>query len=96
MPRVRFLNDEIEFQCPAGTSLPRAANDAMASLPFGCRAGTCGTCAIKVVEGAEGLPARGFVEEDTLAVTGKDGHNCRLACQLILGDRDVSIRWDED
>lgn len=95
MPRVRFLNDEIDFVCPAGTSLPRAANDAMAGLPFGCRAGTCGTCAIEVVEGAEGLPPAGFVEQDTLAVTGHEGPGKRLACQIILGEADVTLRWDE-
>jgi ferredoxin len=95
MPRVRFLNDEIVFSCPAGTSLPRAAADAMAGLPFGCRAGTCGTCSIEVVAGAEGLPPAGFVEEDTLAVTGNEGEGKRLACQIILGDSDVAVRWED-
>ncbi len=94
MPRIRFLNDEIEFDCAPGTSLPRAAVDAMAGLPFGCRAGTCGTCVIRVVEGAAGLPPAGFVELDTLAVTGHLEEDERLACQIILGDTDLALRWD--
>jgi ferredoxin len=93
MPRVRFLNDDVTIEVPEGTTLSLAALQAEASLPFGCRAGTCGTCALTVVEGGAGLPAPGFVEEDTLAVCGQDGPGRRLGCQIILRATDVAVEW---
>jgi ferredoxin len=93
MPRVHFLNDGLHADVPAGTTLSLAAMQVEASLPFGCRAGTCGTCALTVVEGSLGLDPIGFVEEDTLAVCGADGPGRRLGCQIVLRETDVSVCW---
>jgi len=94
MPTIRFLNDDIEHHVEVGASLQSAANDADAGLPFGCRAGTCGTCAIRVVKGGESLEDRGFVEDDTLGVVGVDDPSARLACQVFVGDGDLEIEYD--
>jgi ferredoxin len=93
MPRVRFHNDELEHQARAGSSLAQAAFEAGASLPFGCRAGTCGTCVCRVVSGESYAEDRGYVEEDTLRVLGAFGPARRLACQVILRDEDLEITW---
>lgn len=94
MPTIRFLNDEIEHHVEAGSSLQAAAHESDAGLPFGCRAGTCGTCVIRVVKGGDSLDERGFVEEDTLAVIGVDHPDARLACQVIVGEGDLEIEYD--
>ena len=94
MPTIRFLNDEIEIEVEEGASLQSAANDADSGLPFGCRAGTCGTCVIRIMQGGETLEERGFVEDDTLGVIGVDDPNARLACQTFIGDGDIDVEYD--
>jgi len=94
MPTIRFLNDDIEHEVEVGASLQSAANDADSGLPFGCRAGTCGTCVVHVVKGGESLEERGFVEQDTLGVIGEEDAEARLACQLFVGDGDLEIEYD--
>jgi ferredoxin len=93
MPRVHFLNDDIEIEVPAGTTLSLAAQEAGSTLGFGCRAGTCGTCALSVESGEEGIEAKGYVEQDTLIVVGEDGPGRRLGCQIILRETDLSVSW---
>jgi ferredoxin len=93
MPIIRFVNDDFEVEVPSGTTLSLAASEAGASLGFGCRAGTCGTCAVTVEEGEDGIEAKGYVERDTLQVVGEDGDGRRLGCQIIIRDQDLSISW---
>lgn len=93
MPRVHFLNDDLSIEVPPGTTLSKAALEADASLPFGCRSGTCGTCALTVLEGGDGVESPGFVEVDTLAVCGQEGPGRRLGCQIIVRETDVSVEW---
>ncbi len=94
MPTIRFLNDDIELDVEVGASLQSAANDADSGLPFGCRAGTCGTCVIRVVKGGESLEDRGFVEDDTLGAEGVDDPDARLACQVFVGEKDIELEYD--
>ena len=93
MPRIRFLNDDLEIEVPPGTTLSLAAQQAQASLGFGCRAGTCGTCALSIESGGGGLDPKGYVEQDTLEVVGEDGPGRRLGCQIILRNQDLEVRW---
>ena len=53
------------------------------ALAYGCRAGSCGVCRIKVVEGGSCFEERGFVEDDTWARC-EDDLTIRLACQATL------------
>ena len=93
MPRVNFLTDDLSIEMDEGQSLSLAAQEVDSTLPFGCRAGTCGSCALTVLEGGEHLDAPGFVEADTLAVCGEDGAGRRLGCQILLRAGDVSVEW---
>ena len=96
MARVTFANDGCTVAVTPGTTLSRAALDAEATIPFGCRAGTCGACVLRVVRGLEHLDAMGFVEQDTLNVIGVDDPCARLGCQIILRNGDVIVRWEDD
>jgi ferredoxin len=94
MPTIRFLNDEIEIEVEEGASLQSAAHEADSGLPFGCRAGTCGTCVIRVVVGSDTLEEPSFVEADTLGVIGVDDPRARLACQTFVGEEDIEVEYD--
>jgi ferredoxin len=96
MALVTFVNDDRTVAVAPGTTLSRAALDAEATIPFGCRAGTCGTCVLRVERGLESLDAMGFVEQDTLTVIGADDPCARLGCQIILRGGDVAVRWEDD
>lgn len=61
-------------------------------LPHGCLAGSCGSCRIEVLEGAENLSKPGPVESDTIAQLKQDSSVLnkiviRLSCRAkVLGD----------
>ncbi len=73
------------------------------SLPHGCLAGSCGSCRIEIVEGAENLSALSVVEQDTVDAIKKNYHdtnrselvvnkNIRLSCRAkVLGDIKIAV-----
>jgi ferredoxin len=68
-------------------SLLELFQDARVSSPFGCRVGTCGTCVVRVLEGAELLEDAQQMEEDTLArISEATGSTLRLACRASVKD----------
>jgi ferredoxin len=72
-------------------------------LPHGCLAGSCGSCRIEILQGAQNLSVAGAVESDTvLAIiknyndTGRgdlvSNKNVRLSCRAkVLGDIKIKI-----
>lgn len=57
-------------------------------VPFGCRAGQCGTCIITVEEGMENLEPKNYQEESMGLL-----ENQRLACQARIRTGVVVISW---
>ena len=53
-----------------------------APVAFGCRAGSCGTCAIVVLRGLEHLSPRGENEDIVIEDLPIAGPEVRLACQV--------------
>jgi len=88
MLRFRYLDfdgqtkSEAEINSPVDgeKAILDLLDDTKMKLPYGCRSGGCGVCRVKVIEGAEKLLERGFVEEDTWARC-HDTNDVRLACQ---------------
>jgi ferredoxin len=59
-------------------------------LPHGCLAGSCGSCRIEIIEGAENLAPPGAVEMDTIESLKKnypENKVIRLSCRAkVLGN----------
>ena len=91
MPVVTFVRDHITVEVKKGTQVPHIVDDCGASLPFGCRMGSCGTCRCIIEEGIENLNPRTQAEEDLFETLTSVGEKERLGCQLIVYG-DVKIR----
>jgi 2Fe-2S ferredoxin len=87
MPTLLFegnlFGPDCRVEVPEGGRLVDVCDRVQAPVPFSCRAATCGTCRIEVVEGAELLEPREGPEAELLALLG-DPPSYRLACQAKL------------
>lgn len=87
MPKVTFLHDKITIEVPIGTKITHAVEMAKATLPFGCRQGSCGTCRCLVIEGIENTNPLTSAEQDLFETLTSVHPNERLGCQLVvMGD----------
>jgi ferredoxin len=91
MAKVTFLHDNKTIDVPIGTTVQQAVVLANASLPFGCRMGSCGTCRCIVMDGIENVNEPTTAELDLFETLTSVGRNERLGCQLIING-DVTIR----
>lgn len=74
-----------ESEVEPGAILLEILEGARIKYPYGCRAGACGVCRIRIIEGLQDLEPRGLVEEDTWARCA-DQPDVRLACQARVRD----------
>jgi ferredoxin len=84
MPKIFFITDKIELDVAKGTSLQDAVKQSGATLPFGCRLGSCGTCRVLVEEGMENLNPMTSEENDLFESLTSVGKTERLGCQLLV------------
>ena len=91
MPKVTFLHDKLVVEVEAGTSMQDIVDQSKASLPFGCRHGSCGTCRCLVIEGMANLNPLTNAESDLFESLTSIHPNERLGCQLIVNG-DVKIQ----
>ncbi|HOQ32732.1 MAG TPA: 2Fe-2S iron-sulfur cluster-binding protein [Candidatus Hydrogenedens sp.] len=75
-----------EQELPDGSPIIHACEKL--GVPFGCRAGQCGTCIITIEDGMENLEPKNFLEEDMGLAD-----NQRLACQTRIRSGIVVISW---
>lgn len=74
--------DGTEYTAPGGDTLLDVLDDAMShALPVACRAGNCGTCRVRVVEGESTLVPPTAAERELLDLCGAQ-RNERLGCQI--------------
>lgn len=90
MAKIKFISNDVAHNVPSGTDLLQAyrINPAI-PLQFGCTQGACGTCAIKIIEGAEQMTKLTKQEVQTLRCKGL-GEGYRLACQCAING-DITI-----
>jgi Na+-transporting NADH:ubiquinone oxidoreductase subunit F len=76
-----IVNDDREFEVPAGSKLLKALADVGLHLPAGCGGkGTCGQCRVKVLEGGGPL----LPTEESLIGPHEAAQQMRLACQVAV------------
>lgn len=86
MPRIHIANTGESFEVPMQSSLMEACEEHSQSLFFGCGAGACGTCRIRVKENPENLSPLTDTEKHFLSLFHAEKEE-RLACQCtVLGD----------
>ncbi|AYY57735.1 2Fe-2S iron-sulfur cluster-binding protein [Burkholderia multivorans] len=93
MHKVVISPQGLEALLSAGSSLTELEFELYGedTVPFGCKAGACGACVIKVEEGVANLGVKGDEERRFLEALGYPGIEFRLACQCRLNG-DVKIR----
>jgi 2Fe-2S ferredoxin len=98
VPRVRFIDQNVEVEVPGGTSILQAATEAHA--PEGSACGgvcACSTCHVYVEEGADLLTPASEDEEDILDKAFDVKMTSRLGCQSKLQkDGLVAVRISKE
>ena len=73
------------LRLPKGSRLLEHLTLENSPVLFGCRAGMCGTCLVRVeTVGAEALDPPSAVEIELLDIVARGDPRARLACQLVL------------
>ncbi len=85
MAKVRFEPAGVEVEnIQPGTRLVDVTDEhPEAEVPYSCRSASCGTCRVRVKEGAEGLSSADDDEIDVLDIFGNEP-DVRLCCQIEL------------
>ncbi|HEX2870333.1 MAG TPA: 2Fe-2S iron-sulfur cluster-binding protein [Polyangiaceae bacterium] len=98
MPKVRFLDQNLEVDVPVGTSLLEAAR--LIDAPEGSACGgvcACSTCHVYIEEGASLLSEADEDEEDILDKAFDVQMTSRLGCQAkLLRDGLVTLRISKE
>lgn len=100
MIRVRFEPSGFEVDAEPGEAIMDITDaHPAAAVPYSCRAATCGTCRVQVVEGGEALSVADEFELEVLEIFGDTPGKVRLCCQtrLVGGTADqVTLKVCED
>jgi len=83
---AKLIIDQIEYEILDGESISKICQQA--GVRFDCNTGVCGSCHIKILEGAENLSELTQEETDL----GMDQDN-RLACQCHIKTGIVKITF---
>jgi len=83
--RVRFEPSGFEVDAQPGEAIMDITDmHPAAEVPYSCRAATCGTCRVRVLEGGNGLSTPDTYELEVLEMFGDTPDKVRLSCQVKL------------
>jgi ferredoxin len=87
MIRVRFEPSGFEVDAQPGEAIMDITDlNPEAEVPYSCRAATCGTCRVQVLEGSAALSIPDTYEREVLEIFGDTPDEVRLSCQARLVD----------
>ena len=107
MPTVSVLSDEKEnqaFEIRLEEVIFDALDNQGTKLPHGCLAGSCGSCKIEVLEGAEHLKSASLIEQNTIDTISESlaeergseflkGKTIRLSCRArLISEGNLTIK----
>lgn len=84
MPKITFSHDHLTVDVSAGTPLMAVVEKFGATLPFGCRKGSCGTCRCIVRNGGQNLNEKTKAELRLFKTLTAVDADERLACQVVV------------
>jgi ferredoxin len=90
MPKITFLANGQVAEVAAGSTFLEYCQNNAAPHDFGCTVGSCGTCRLEIVAGADNVNPISEDERETIEMC-TDNPNGRLGCQLVI-QGDISIR----
>jgi len=90
MPQITFVSDGSSIPVPVGGSFLKACQDEDGNHDFGCTVGSCGTCVLVFVSGAENVAPPSKDELETLDMC-TDVKGARLGCQLVVRG-DIAVK----
>ena len=89
MPKLTFQKSNQTFEVPSGTKFVEFCEDHPGLHDFGCQVGSCGTCVLTFVSGADKVDPLSKDELETIEMC-TDVAGARLGCQLVIrGDCSV-------
>jgi 2Fe-2S ferredoxin len=86
--RIRFEPSGFEVDAGPGEAIMDITDaHPEADVPYSCRAASCGTCRVEVVEGGGALAPADEIECEVLDIFGDTPDRVRLCCQArLVGD----------
>lgn len=90
MPKITFAATGESHEVPIGTSYLEFCRAHNVPQDFGCTVGSCGTCRLEILEGAENVNASTEDERETVEMC-TDVEGARLGCQLVV-QGDITVR----
>ena len=93
MIRVRFEPSGFEVDAEPGEAIMDItdANPA-AEVAYSCRAATCGTCRVEVLQGGDALSTADEFELEVLDIFGDTPDKFRLCCQTkLIGNNTTQV-----
>jgi 2Fe-2S ferredoxin len=83
--RVKFEPSGFEVDALPGEAIMDITDaHPAAEVPYSCRAATCGTCRVEVLEGVDALSVADVDEIEVLDIFGDSPEYVRLCCQAKL------------
>lgn len=90
MAKVHIKNENKTVEIPDGSSLVEL--DGKCGVLFACKAGSCGSCKVKVLEGMENLEPPNETEKVGLSTFGSDPKE-RLLCMCKIKGGEITIEY---
>ncbi len=90
MAQVEIKNEDKTVEVTDGSLLVEL--EGKCGILFACKAGSCGSCKVKVLEGMENLEPPNEVEKAGLATFGSDPSE-RLLCQCKIKSGKIVVEY---